>query len=172
MFEGLLGNAGLPEGFIGLGLFAVLPTVLPVVVPGDVPVELPTDGAVVVPGEDVPIEDVPPVLPVPLVPPAPLACARAIVLESASAPANAKVAIFMFVFPWLRQNQWEAAIFVPDARAMVLCMDCHQADVRLPSIANLHCPASAAYPHRSSRARRCVPRWARPRLGLEHLGSN
>jgi hypothetical protein len=62
----LLGNAGLPEGFIGLGLFAVLPTVLPV----DAPVEVPTDGDVVVPGEDVPTEEVP-VLPVPLVPAAP-----------------------------------------------------------------------------------------------------
>ncbi|HEY3677454.1 MAG TPA: hypothetical protein VGL45_01960 [Bradyrhizobium sp.] len=92
----MLGNAGLPEGFIGLGLFAVLPAALPVVVPGDVPVEVPTDGDVVVPGADVPVEEVP-VLPVPPVPAAPPACASAIVLESASAPANAKVAIFMFV---------------------------------------------------------------------------
>ena len=50
MPDALLGSAGLPDGFIGLGLLAVLPTVLPVVVPGRVPVLLPTDGELAVPG--------------------------------------------------------------------------------------------------------------------------
>ena len=91
-----MGSAGFPDGFIALGLFAVLPTVLPLVVPGDVPVDEPTEGAVVVPVEAVPV-DVPPALPVPPAPAAPPVCASAIVLESASAPANAMVVIFMFV---------------------------------------------------------------------------
>jgi len=88
----LLGSAGFPDGFIGLGLLAVLP----VVVPGDVPVLEPTDGELVVPGDMVP-EDAPLEVPTPLEPAEPPVCASAIVLESASAPANAKVLIFMVV---------------------------------------------------------------------------
>lgn len=91
-----MGSAGLPDGFIGLGLLAVLPTVLPVVVPGGVPVLEPTDGEVAAP-EDVVPEDTPPEAPVPPPPAAPPVWASAIVLESASAPANAKVMIFMVV---------------------------------------------------------------------------
>jgi hypothetical protein len=90
----LLGSAGFPEGFDGLGLLAVLPAALPVVVPGAVPVALPTDGELVAP-EDIP-EDVPPA-PVPPVPAAPPVCANATPLERASALANAKVMIFMVV---------------------------------------------------------------------------
>lgn len=71
----------------------MLPTVLPVVVPGEVPVLEPTDGEVAAP-EDVVPEDTPPEAPVPAAPPV---WASAIVLESASAPANAKVVIFMVV---------------------------------------------------------------------------
>ena len=96
MPEGLLGSAGFPDGFIALGLLAVLPTVpeLPVAEPGEVPTVEPTDGEVPV---DVVPADVP--VPVPLAPavPPPLACANATVLDSASAPANAKVVIFMVV---------------------------------------------------------------------------
>jgi hypothetical protein len=107
--DALLGSAGLPDGFIGLGLLAVLPTVLPVVLPGDVPVEEPTDGELAVPGDVVP-EDVPPA-PVPPVPAAPPVCANAMVLENASAPANARVMIFMVVFLWLRHHQSGSAVF-------------------------------------------------------------
>jgi hypothetical protein len=92
--DGLLGSAGFPDGFIGLGLLAVLPTVLPVVVvPDAVPVVEPTDGEALVPmvPEDAPPEAVPPA------PAAPPVWANAIVLESASAPANTKVMIFMVV---------------------------------------------------------------------------
>jgi hypothetical protein len=92
--DGLLGSAGFPEGFIGLGLLAVLPTVVPVVIPPDVPVVAPTDG--VVPGDVVPA-DVPTEAPGLEAPAAPPVCANAMVLESASAPANAKVMIFMVV---------------------------------------------------------------------------
>jgi hypothetical protein len=98
----LLGSAGLPDGFIGLGLLAVLPTVLPVVVPGDVPVLVPTDGELAVPGDVVP-EDAAPA--------APPVCASATVPESASAPANARVMIFMVVFLWLRHHQSGSAVF-------------------------------------------------------------
>jgi hypothetical protein len=92
--DGLLGSAGFPEGFIGLGLLAVLPTALPVVVvPGAVPVVEPAEGEGLVPmvPEDAPPEAVPPA------PAAPPVWANAIVLESASAPANTKVMIFMVV---------------------------------------------------------------------------
>ena len=90
----MLGSAGFPDGFIGLGLLAVLPTVLPVVVPGDDPVLEPTDGELAAPGDMVP-EDAPPeVRPAPAAPPV---WASATVLDSASAPANAKVMIFMVV---------------------------------------------------------------------------
>jgi hypothetical protein len=102
----LLGSAGFPDGFIGLGLLAVLPTELPVVVPGDVPVEGPTEGELAVPGDVVPVE-----VPVPLAPAAPPVWASAIVLESASAPANARVMIFMVVFLWLRHHQSGSAVF-------------------------------------------------------------
>jgi hypothetical protein len=102
----LLGSAGLPDGFIGLGLLAVLPTALPVVLPGDVPVEEPTDGELAVPGDVVP-EDVPVEVPAA----APPVWASAIVLESASAPANARVMIFMVVFLWLRHHQSGSAVF-------------------------------------------------------------
>jgi hypothetical protein len=95
--DGLLGSAGFPDGFIGLGLLAVLPTVLPVVVPGDVPVVVPTDGELVVPGDDMVPDDAPVDVPVPVEPAAPPVCASAIVLVRASAPANAKVMIFMLV---------------------------------------------------------------------------
>jgi hypothetical protein len=94
--DALLGSAGFPDGFIGLGLLAVLPTVLPVVVPGDVPVVEPTEGELVVPGDMVP-EDAPAEVPVPVEPAAPPVCASAMVLVRASAPANAKVMIFMVV---------------------------------------------------------------------------
>ena len=94
--DGLLGSAGFPDGFIGLGLLAVLPTVLPVVVPGDVPVVVPTDGELIVPGDVVPEEE-PTEVPLPLEPAAPPVCASAMVLVRASAPANAKVMIFMLV---------------------------------------------------------------------------
>ena len=110
MPDALLGSAGLPDGFIGLGLLAVLPTVLPVVVPGRVPVLLPTDGELAVPGDVVP-EDAPPEAPVPPVPAAPPVCASAIVPESASAPANARVMIFMVVFLWLRHHQSGCTVF-------------------------------------------------------------
>ena len=80
-------------------MFAVLPTELPVVVPGDVPVLEPTDGEVAEEPEDVVLEDAPPEAPVPPAPAAPPVWASAIVLESASAPANARVMIFMVVFP-------------------------------------------------------------------------
>ena len=93
MPDELLGSAGFPDGFIGLGLLAVLPTVLPVVVPGDVPVVVPTDGELAVPGDMVPEED--PAVPAPVA--APPVCASAIVLVRASAPANAKVMTFMLV---------------------------------------------------------------------------
>jgi hypothetical protein len=106
----LLGSAGLPDGFIGLGLFAVLPTELPVVVPGDVPVLEPTDGEVAVP-EDVVPEDAPPEAPVPPAPAAPPVWASATVLESASAPAKARVMIFMVVFLWLRPHQSGSTVF-------------------------------------------------------------
>jgi hypothetical protein len=97
--EALLGSAGFPDGFIGLGVLAVLPIPLPVVVPGEmfgfvVPIELPEP---IVPEEEAP-EAVPalPAVPAPPAPPpAPPACANANVLESASAPANAKVVILM-----------------------------------------------------------------------------
>jgi hypothetical protein len=105
--DALLGSAGLPDGFIGLGLLAVLPTELPVVVPGAVPVEEPTEGELAVPGDVVP-EDAPPEAPVPAAPPV---WASAIVLESASAPANARVMIFMVVFLWLRHHQSGSAVF-------------------------------------------------------------
>ena len=106
MPDALLGSAGLPDGFIGLGLLAVLPTELPVVLPGDVPVEEPTDGELAVPGDAVP-EDVPVEVPAA----APPVWASAIVLESASAPANARVMIFMVVFLWLRHHQSRCTVF-------------------------------------------------------------
>jgi hypothetical protein len=96
-----LGSAGFPDGFIGLGVLAVLPIPLPVVVPGEmfgfvVPIELPEP---IVPEEEEVPEAVPalPAVPAPPAPPAPPACANANVLESASAPANAKVVILMVV---------------------------------------------------------------------------
>ena len=92
--DGLLGSAGFPDGFIALGLLAVLPTVpeLPVVMPGELPVALPADGVLVAPGDMVPAD-----VPLPLAPAEPLAWANATVLDSASAPANAKVVSFMVV---------------------------------------------------------------------------
>ena len=95
----MLGSAGFPDGFIGLGVLAVLPTPLPVVVPGElfgfVPtVEFPEPA---IPGDVVP-EDAAPGLAVPAEPAlVPVACANAAVLESASAPANANVVIFIVV---------------------------------------------------------------------------
>jgi hypothetical protein len=91
--EALLGSAGFPDGFIGLGLLAVLPAALPVVMPGDVPVDVPTPGVPV----DVVPEVAAPGLPVPAEPAAPPVCASAMVLESASAPANKNVEAFMIV---------------------------------------------------------------------------
>ena len=92
-----MGSAGFPDGFIGLGVLAVLPIPLPVVVPGEMFGFVPVVGfpePIVVP-----VEDVVPALPVPLEPAVPVACASATVLESASAsaPANAKVVILMAI---------------------------------------------------------------------------
>jgi len=112
--DGLLGSAGFPEGFIGLGLLAVLPTVFPVVVvPGAVPVVEPADGEGLVPmfPEDAPPEAVPPA------PAAPPVWADAIVLESASAPANTKVMIFMVVSCGRDPTKRQAPCLVPDSTA-------------------------------------------------------
>lgn len=96
-----MGSAGLPDGFIGLGVLAVLPGALPVVVPrevfGVVPVAAPEP---MVP-EGVPTLEAPGA-PVPLAPAAPpLVWAIEMVLVSANAPANAMVIIFMVVSSWL-----------------------------------------------------------------------
>jgi hypothetical protein len=92
----------LPEGFVLVpgppGVMPVpVPVLWPVVVPGEPPgEEVPIDDEPV-PPLDVP-PDMPPAPPAP--PPAPPACANAIELESAIAPANAIVfAIFMDRFP-------------------------------------------------------------------------
>jgi hypothetical protein len=96
----LPGREGLPDGFIALGLFMVLPVALPVVDPvvvlGPVPVIAPEP---VVP-DGVPTVDAPGA-PVPLAPAALPACANAIVLERASAPASANVITFIGIPPLL-----------------------------------------------------------------------
>jgi hypothetical protein len=100
--EVLLGSAGLPDGFIELGLFAVLPGAVPVVVVlGPVPVIAPEP---VVP-DGVPTVEAPGAF-VPLAPAVPLpACAKAIVLDRASTPASAKVVTFIGSFlRWLLLN--------------------------------------------------------------------
>lgn len=94
-----MGSAGFPDGFIGLGVLAVLPIPLPVVVPGEAFGFVPIVGfpKPAVPEPAVP-EDVAPELPVPAEPaPVPVAWASAAVLESASAPANANVVILIVV---------------------------------------------------------------------------
>ena len=70
MPEALLGNAGFPEGFIGLGLFVVLPGALPVVEPTDVFGPVPVIAPDPVVPEGVPTDDAPGA-PVPLAPAAP-----------------------------------------------------------------------------------------------------
>jgi hypothetical protein len=95
----LLGSAGFPDGFIGLGVLAVLPIPLPVVVPVEVFGLVPIVGfpEPTVP-EDVVADDAAPELAVPAEPPlVPVACASAAVLESASAAANANVVILIVV---------------------------------------------------------------------------
>jgi len=89
--DGLLGSAGLPDGFIGL-LVLTLPAVVPLAEPFDIPVVVP---GVAVPGDAVPDAD--PVPPVPAPPAAPPACASANVLESANTVASARVLILMVV---------------------------------------------------------------------------
>lgn len=102
-----MGSAGFPDGFIGLGVLAVLPIPLPVVVPGELFGFVPMDEfpEPTIPGDVVP-EAAAPELPVPAEPAlVPVACANAAVLERASAPANANVVIFIVVFLWWRPNQ-------------------------------------------------------------------
>ena len=89
----MLGRAGLPDGFIALGLLAVLPGAVPVVPVGPVPVIAPDP---VVP-EGVPTLEAAGAL-VPLeVEAAPPAWANAALVERANAPANAMVLSFMIV---------------------------------------------------------------------------